>query len=168
IKFEKVPNVEKEILEIEGKCMDLKIRTILVYFDARTTPEGKRRNLEIKKEIERILKSVEEEALVVLGDFNAHIGLLGAQTIDRNGRMILKWLNEYNLTMLNLDDRCEGTTTWEARDQKSTVDFVLVNQKMYSRFIEMEIDEKREKIDISDHNLITVTFKMKKTDRKNR
>ncbi|CAL4059364.1 unnamed protein product, partial [Meganyctiphanes norvegica] len=94
--------------------------------------------------------------------FNAHIGLLGAQTIDRNGRMILKWLNEYNLTMLNLDDRCEGTTTWEARDQKSTVDFVLVNQKMYSRFIEMEIDEKREKIDISDHNLITVTFKMKK------
>ncbi|CAL4065751.1 unnamed protein product [Meganyctiphanes norvegica] len=148
--------------------MGLKIKIILVYFDARTTPEGKERNLEIKNKIKRILKSVEEDALVVLGDFNAHIGLLGAKTIDRTGRMIVKRPNEYNLTMLNLDDRCEGTTIWEAREQKSTVDFVLVSQKMYSRFIEKEIDEKREKIDISDHNLITVKFKMKKTNRKNK
>ena len=33
------------------------------------------------------------EGLVVLGDFNAHLILLGAKDNDINGRMVLDWLD---------------------------------------------------------------------------
>ena len=43
-------------------------------------------------------------------------------------------------------------------------DFVklLVNREMFNRFREMEIDENRTNIDLSDHSLITVKLKMNK------
>ena len=36
---------------------------------------------------------------------------------------------ECNLTMLNDTDKCTGINTWSRNDQKSTIDFVLVNNK---------------------------------------
>ena len=38
----------------------------------------------------------------------------------------------------------------------------MVNEKMYNKFIKMVIDEQKEEIDFSDHNLITACFYMKR------
>ena len=40
------------------------------------------------------------------------------------------------------------------------MDFIMANQEMYNQFLKMENDEDKEKIDLSDHNLVTAEFKL--------
>ena len=61
---------------------------------------------------------------------------------------------------MNDTDKCTGTTTWSRQSQKSTIDFLLVNNAAYNICSRMQIDEKQEKFDLSDHNLIETTLKM--------
>ena len=65
-----------------------------------------------------------------------------------------------NLIMLNGDERCNGEITGVMRNQKSTIDFVLINQPGYRLFIEMNIDEHKVKCDLSDHCLIETRFRI--------
>ena len=69
-------------------------------------------------------------------------------------------MNEYALILLNMDGRCKGQITWQRKDQQSVIDFVIVNGRCYKWFEEMIIDEDREKFDLSDHNMITVSMKI--------
>ena len=105
-----------------------------------------------------MIEDVEDEALIIIGDFNGHIGILGEQNLDKNGQVILEWMNNYSLILLNSDDECRGTYTWSRGSQKSVIDYMLVNTKMYSHFQNMEVDEKQEKIDVTDHNLLSAEF----------
>ena len=91
-----------------------------------------------------------------MGDFNGHINGLGYQKQDRNGDMILEWINNNNMVLLNLDDKCEGNITWQRNEQKSVIDYIIVKGNIYKNIIKMEIDETKEKFDLSDHNLIDV------------
>ena len=162
INLKKIENKNNNIMEMEGRCLGLKLRIVLVYFDVRKGAKGLNANRKIEKAVEKIIEKDEEEALVILGDFNGHIGIMEENSpLDRNGKMILRWLDDYNLTLLNLDDKCEGTYTRTFKKQKSIIDYVLINNKMYNRFKEMKIDENKEIFDISDHNLITVNFSIK-------
>ena len=52
-----------------------------------------------------------------------------------------------------LNKRCQN-------ENKSVIDFILVNNQMYNYFTEMCIDENKEQYDLSDHNLLTATFKI--------
>ena len=94
--------------------------------------------------------------LLVVGDFNGHIHCLGYQREDTNGAMIMEWLNHYNLSLLNINEKTRGVVTWERANQKSTIDYALANGEMHSLFQEMIIDENREVLDLSDHNLIEI------------
>ena len=49
--------------------------------------------------MENILKDKEEKPVLLLGDFNGHVGFLGDQKLDVNGKLILEWLDKYDLTM---------------------------------------------------------------------
>lgn len=53
-----------------------------------------------------------------------------------------------------------GEITWQNKNETSVIDFLLVNQRMYDRFISMKIDENNDKFDISDH-MISTTFSIK-------
>lgn len=68
-------------------------------------------------------------------------------------------MENYNLVLLNGDEKCSGVVTREENGNKSSIDFILANKKMYERFTEMEIDEKKEKYDISDHCLMEARFR---------
>ena len=169
MKFNKVDNEHNDILEIEGECNNIKMRIVLVYFGVKKSLEANKKNDEIRNKIEKVIKKVEEnEALIVLGDFNAHIGTIGYQDIDHNGKMIHEWLNEYDLILLNYDDRCTGEVTWKRANgnQKSTVDYILVNEAMYDKFTDMIIDEEEEIYDRSDHNLLSARFQITRKERK--
>ena len=173
IRFDKIENKNKNILEMEGKCYGLKIRIVLVYFDSDKSKEGgQKRNKALKIEAEKAMeKSIEnDEAILVLGDFNGHIGILGHQKANQHGKIVLKWIEEDGLTLLNLDENCEGVYTWSRGDQKSVIDYALVNRKMYNHFVEMKIDENREEFADSDHHLISIKFKfqIKGEKRKNK
>ena len=169
INFEKVENKNKNLLEMEGKCYDLKVRIVLAYFDSDKSKEGgQKRNKAIKSEIDKAMEKSKEkdEAFLVLGDFNGHIGILGHQKENQHGKIVLNWIEEDGLTLLNLDDKCEGVYTWSRGNQKSVIDYALVNRKMYNHFVEMKIDENKEEFRESDHHLISIKFRFQKTGEK--
>ena len=79
---------------------------------------------------------------------------------DIKGEMINEWIDTQDLILLNSDEKCNGTYTWGRMEQKSTLDMVLVNQKMYEKYKSMEIDEDKKVILFSDHNLIKVELSL--------
>lgn len=152
-----------DLLELRGKIKDIHIRILLVYMSVESRLEDKQRNKSIQKEIiEKIqeCQRLENEAVILLGDFNGHIGYLGNQRLDNNGKFILDLMTEQNMILLNDDSRCIGTYTWSRDKQKSVIDYILVNQSMYNIYKWMNIDENQELVDISDHNLITLNFQV--------
>ena len=68
-------------------------------------------------------------------------------------------MTEKNLISLN-DDHCNRVITWENRNYNSAIDFILISPKMYDKYSYMNIDEMKESIDISDHNVISAYFKI--------
>ena len=48
----------------------------------------------------------------------------------------------------------------EREPKECHIDLAIVNENMYRYFVGMKIDEERQKIDISDHNLIQVQIKV--------
>ena len=42
-------------------------------------------------------------------DFNCHLGFLGYQEENENGRMIMEFIDGNNLILLNSDEKCQGT-----------------------------------------------------------
>ena len=51
-------------------------------------------NTKLRGEIEKILDKHYESNLIILGDFNAHVGFKGRQKLDNNGKMVLEWLEK--------------------------------------------------------------------------
>ena len=70
-------------------------------------------------------------------------------------------MDKYNLILLNGDQKCEGEITRKQGEQKSAIDFVLVNQAGYKYFRKMEIEENRLMCDLSDHCLVRVDLNLK-------
>ena len=162
ILLEKVSSTStsKDFLHVKGKIYNLEINIILVYFMVESK-EHNIKNSKMRKEIERLLKDIVNEPTIVLGDFNGHVGFKGKQRLNENGKMILQWMEKFNLIMLNDDPNCIGEYTWNRRDQKSVVDFALVNSSFYDKYSSMFIDEDKSIYDLSDHNLIRINLKVK-------
>ena len=154
MEIEKLKADHEDILLLGVTFMGIEIKILIVYFAAGNKQDDKQRNAEIKQKCENIIENINEEALIIMGDFNGHVGFIGHQKADAEGEMVLRWVNDYGLILLNGDERCNGTYTWEARGQKSAIDFIIVNRAMYRYFSSMNIDENRLITDISDHNLI--------------
>ena len=98
---------------------------------------------------------------IILGDFNGHVGFLGTQPINKNGELLMELAEDNNLTILNGHVDCNGITTWEQNEKKSTIDYILVDQQMPKMFHSMNVDEEKEVFDLSDHNLLAAYFNMK-------
>lgn len=163
LELEVVSSQSRDILDVKGKFLKGKIdiRIIAVYFSVQNNQEDKKRNIIMKKELQRKVENAKDELLIVLGDFNGHTGILGQQKLDNNGQTVIDLITNYDLTLLNADESCTGVYTWRKKEQKSAIDFVVVNNKFYNYFVNMYIDEQKEMFDLSDHNLITVNFAMK-------
>ena len=131
VNFIKNKSISREILDIEGKCYGIEMKIILVYFDVRKDKAGKEANDKIRKEIENKIENNKKEGLMILGDFNAHLEILDGRKEDENGKMINKWLNNYDLVLMNGDIKCKGTYTRTLGKQKTAIDMVIMNSTMY-------------------------------------
>ena len=152
-----------DILEIKAKVYRKAFTIILVYFDVK----DKTRNGKIRQRLINRLSHVQpHDKIVLLGDFNGHLGFIGPQDLNCNGRLILELMERFNLVLLNGDDKCKGTITRSQREENSAIDFILVNERMYEDFIEMNIDEDKELFDLSDHCLLRSSFVTEKTETK--
>lgn len=67
--------------------------------------------------------------VVLLGDFNAHVGLvLGPNCLpycDASGKRLMQIAADHDLMVLNVHDFCEGKITRMQGDQESVIDFIL-------------------------------------------
>ena len=63
---------------------------------------------------------------MILREFNGHLGFIGSQRVDTNGRYIMQLMEEYDFILLNRDRMCAGEITREENSNKSVIDFVLV------------------------------------------
>ena len=68
-------------------------------------------------------------------------------------------MTDNNMILLNDTDKCDGTYTWSRGEQKSAIDFVLVNHLAYNLWCN-GCDEKQELFDLTDHHLIEVHLKI--------
>ena len=158
IKLEVMPSRNADILDVQGTIAHKEVRIILIYMSVENQPQDIDRNKGLQREIEHKIENTDDRALMILGDFNGHVGFLGNQREDRNGKFIIDLVNNSNMVMLNCDDKCQGLYTWGKRSYRSVIDYVLANGEMYQHIDVMEIDEKQQKFDLSDHNLITVAM----------
>ena len=94
------------------------------------------------------------EKVMIMGDMNAHSGILG-ERMNRNGEMLAEFIDEMNLENLN-QTLADGRVTWSARNQESAIDYVLVNGKMRESVARMWIDEDGVIDVVSDHNMLVV------------
>ena len=92
--------------------------------------------------------------MVVMGDMNAHVGILG-ERMNKNGEMLEEFTDEMGLENLNVT-LAEGRVTWSAREHESAIDYVLVNGRMREIVSRMWIDEEGMVDIVSDHNMLVV------------
>lgn len=157
LKYELLKTESSDLLFVGLSFGSKSIKLVLVYMDV----SCEERNKKIRKELNSIIEKYGEDSdLVILGDFNGHVGFLGPQEINKNGKYILDIMENYNLVLLNADDRCKGEVTREENGVISSLDFILVNGRMYSKFLGMDIDEQKDLFSLSDHCLIKMNIEI--------
>ena len=165
VRLSLVPEVlSRDILALEGVIFGLELRLILVYFDCTklTSGDDYKRNKAIEKEVNRLIRENRMNGLMVLGDFNGHLSILeNDRGEDVNGRMVIKLMDEYNLHLMNADERCKGTYRWGRLGQKSAIDMILVNNAVFKCCGEMFIDESGLEVNFSDHNMVSLELRLR-------
>ena len=114
IEINQIQTKNTDIMHLNIKAVNFKIALILVYFSVSNVDK----QISVKTEINELLEISKDQPLLMIGDFNGHVGFLGEQTLDRNGQMIIEWLEKENLIMLNDDTKCDGLYTWQRQNQK--------------------------------------------------
>ena len=161
ILLDKVENDSSEILELDGTIYGMDIKMVIVYMDTRKNKDGDEANKKIRKKLEKIIENNERDGLMIMGDFNGHIKWWDGKEDDKNGGMLLEWIQDYGLIMLNMDDRCIGKYTWSRGENKSVIDYMMVNSRVYDKFVGMEIDDEKLIYGDSDHHMMSMYLKMR-------
>ena len=112
--------------------------------------------------------------IIMLGDFNSHVGSVleqggipgnRPQTVNKNGEMFLGFLSENNLCHLNGAVKvhhdwstriCQGMWTRHAKDYSNStiLDYIVVSTEHFGSVKGMEVDEGAVFGGASDHNMI--------------
>ena len=156
--IKKIETIHKDILVIQCQIYSLELRMILVYMSV-TNYDGNNQLIQYVQEHIENTKNY-----IILGDFNGHTGFLGPHSMNKNGDMMLDLIDRNNLILLNGHPECKGEITWQQRERKSTIDYLIIDTELHQRFEKMTIDEQKEEFDLSDHNMLTATFTVKNKD----
>ena len=156
--LEKKESRYRDCLEVSGKFGKEKVNLTVVYLKTGAGREELEHNREILARMKEGVLEAEErgEVYIAVGDFNGHLGYLGYQEENENGKNVNKLIEESGLLLMNIDEKCEGVYTWRRGESRSAIDLVLVNEKAFSIIQKMIIDENQEIIDLSDHCLVEV------------
>ena len=169
------------IVAAKLKFRGLNLRVIAAYGPQESVFIDERKKFfeDLSVEIENA--SISGDYPVVLGDLNGKIKQLNGITTSAssNGELIVNMMNNYHLKAMNHHPSCVGMWTHENRKsgdplEKSILDYVLVNDKLYQTAVDIQIDESllftpfyvknknttKQTKQFTDHNAISVTFKI--------
>ena len=102
IQLQQITSKQKDILIMRGTLKNYKITIGLVYLLVIRNETEKLSNQHTLTEIVNEIKKCSEEKLVfVMGDFNAHLGCIGEQETNYNGQLVLDFMTEQNMILMN-------------------------------------------------------------------
>ena len=107
IEIEQVQTEDSDIMHLLVQVGNLKMNMIVVYFSLSDTEK----QISVKTELNDLIEKTKDLPMIMIGDFNGHVGFLGDQKQNRNGQMITDWLVKENLILLNDDAKCDGLYT---------------------------------------------------------
>ena len=128
-------------------------------------------DIEFGELTEEILELKREGDIILCTDANAKIGMLG-EPVSRNGKHLLKMIDEIPLVNMNSSQKCKGKVTRINRKnsaEKSAIDFVLTCQDAEELIKTIDIDEDKEYVmknekAISDHNSFFINLDINDID----
>ena len=132
---------------------------IIVSYMTVEGPEAKDDNTKKFNCIKNIIERYPKQKIILMGDMNAHIGILG-EKINNNGKRLLDFAENQNLEILN-STIARGKVTWTSGNSKSAIDYVLTNSNARDFIDSMWIDEEGNVDITTDHNLIMIDVKSK-------
>ena len=138
-----------DIIEVEISQGKHVWNVVGTYWDVK----DKERNEKIAEELKRIVER--REKVVVVGDFNAHLEEIDGRK-NWNGEKFRELLEEGRLINVNTTERCRGQYTWVRGDTRTTIDYVLADDKAWEKIKKMEVDEEKD-VDVkTGHSFIKV------------
>ncbi len=150
------------VLWVECNGGGRKVMIGVVYIN----PEGVRVE-DTKKVYEKLEQEVNElrgqgKMILVMGDFNGRIGAGrgGDEVINTNGRRLLAWSTECDLSILNIGSKCTGKWTWSSADKQSTIDYMVVSKEDEYRVTKMTVDDEGQMDVGSDHCVLKLEVDM--------
>jgi len=162
LEIEKIQNESPDILAVRVRVGSLDFVAVLVYADTRDMD----RNRTLYGHLNELTREVSEVPKVIMGDFNAHVGFLGDHPLNANGELMLRFMEDWNLVMLNAHENCEGLYTRIQGLERSVLDYYLVDERMSNKFRYAYVDESKEVFDLSDHCYMSAGFEILKRESK--
>ena len=170
-----VSNTESEILVVQIKVEGLEIRIINAYGPQEDSSTENIHNFWQDLEKEITLAKEENCKIIIQMDANAKLGcdiIKGdPNKLSNNGSLLLEIVRRQNLSILNINDLCQGLITRHRKtvlgDEKSIIDYILVCDFLLNYVDQMKIDDKRTHVltkysrggkSESDHNLLYAKF----------
>ena len=161
-----------EIIWISITRKNLRPLFVGVYYGKQES-EGTKADIEaeIGQLTEEILEVQQEGEMILFMDANAKIGLM-KEPVSRNGKLLLKLIQETSVKIINGSQKCKGSITRQNRrklDEKSAIDLVMASYGAEEWIMEMEIDEdgifRPKGKNETDHNTIVVKMDIKDIQR---
>ena len=84
-----------------------------------------------------MFKNTNTRNYIILGDLNGHTGFLGPQSMNKNGEIMLDLIDKNNLILLNGQPECKGEITWQQRECKIIIDYLIIDAELHQRFEKM-------------------------------
>ena len=153
IEVEEIETPNEDIMNIKINLLKQTIYASIQYWSVSDIAK----NQKIKEDTEAFINKYQKEELMIIGDMNAHLEWLDGRK-NNNSELFLDLVESNQLVILNTLELCKGKYTRTMNDINTTIDYALVNEKMMHRIRSMEIDDQK-LIDISDHNLISISLK---------
>jgi exonuclease III len=106
----------------------------------------------------------EDPDILIMGDMNGRIGSeipYGDPILNYNGKRLLHFAEDSDLTILNCTRHCIGKITWSRGNQQSTIDYMLCSNNLVKHVKRLLVDEDRHYGLGSDHNVLLLTLNNK-------
>ncbi|KAF2343370.1 Endonuclease/exonuclease/phosphatase [Trinorchestia longiramus] len=134
-----------------NKCIIL-----VVCYMTTMGPLAQEENVKKYTILERVVQEFSRFPVIVMGDMNGHVGILG-EKVNENGRKLIDFCEGNEFENLNLTIG-NGLHTWENKEWKAAIDYMLVNHEVRQHVREMYVDENEFDID-TDHRMLVLKYK---------
>ncbi|KAF2353786.1 Endonuclease/exonuclease/phosphatase [Trinorchestia longiramus] len=134
-----------------NKCIIL-----VVCYMTTMGPLAQEKNVKKYTILERVVQEFSRFPVIVMGVMNGHVGILG-EKVNRNGHKLIDFCEENEFENLNVTIG-NGLHTWENKEWKAAIDYMLVNHEARQHVREMYVDENEFDID-TDHRMLVLKYK---------